>query len=318
MKILITGAHGFLGQKLVNAVLAAFPEATKVVCLDLQFSGSSPHPKIEQISGDLGTPETIARIRALSPDLIFHLAAIVSGEAEKDFALGRRVNLHATEQLLEICRTNGNAPLFVFASSCAVFGGDFGDIVTDHTRTTPQSSYGTQKALGELLVNDYSRRGFVDGRSLRLPTICIRPGTANAATTSFVSGIIREPLAGRVQNCPVDPSTKVWILSPNQVILHFLHAAQIPQNLLGDNRLINLPGITVTIGEMTDALQRAAGQKTMQYITWEQDPFLQSIVLTFPHTFITKRAHQLGFTANNNFEEILNEYLLEINYNAVS
>jgi len=319
MRIIILGGGGFLGTRLAEALLEKSTlqisgqeslSFEHLVLVDQHF----PEPpesdeRLTLIEGNITDPSFLKQVCTPAPDVIFHLAAVVSGEAEKNYELGRAVNSKATEQLLDICREAGHCPTFVFASSCAVFGGDFGEVVKDLTHTTPQSSYGTQKAIAELLINDYSRRGWIDGRALRLPTIAVRPGKANAATTSFVSGIIREPLAGRRQNCPVDRTTKVWILSPDRVIEHFIHAAELPADRLGKHRNITLPGITTTIGEMVDALEAHAGQETTQLIDWEADEFLQKIVLTFPHTFETPRAEHLGFQPDQNFAAILSQYV---------
>ena len=190
---------------------------------------------------------------------MFHLAAVVSGQAEADFDLGMRVNFDAHAALLEVCRARGHRPRVVFASSCAVYGGDLPDVVPPATALTPQSSYGAQKAMGELLVNDYTRRGFVDGRALRLPTISVRPGRPNAALSSFASGIIREPLNGVESVCPVPPATRVWLLSPATVIECFLKAHDLMAGALGANRSLILPGLTVSVGEMVAALERVAG-----------------------------------------------------------
>ena len=321
MRILLLGGGGFLGGRLARALLEkseinlvgvdAVP-IESILLVDRDFSRKlEADERMTTRQGDITDPQFLQEICAPAPDLIFHLAAVVSGEAEKNYELGRDVNLKATEQLLEICRAAGHCPTVVFASSCAVFGGDFGDVINDLTHTTPQSSYGTQKAIAELLINDYSRRDWIDGRALRLPTIAVRPGIANAATTSFVSGIIREPLAGRRQNCPVAPETKVWILSPDRVIQHFIHAAELPAENLGAHRNITLPGLTTTIGEMVAALREHAGDEVANRIDWEPDEFLQRIVLTFPHTFTTPRAEAMGFVADQSFAEILHQYISE-------
>lgn len=319
MNILVTGAGGFLGQKLVQKLLqlGEIPlggsgprEIEKIYALDVALpTHIKEDNRLILVTGNLTESSFLQETLDKNIDLIFHLAAVVSGEAEKDFELGYRVNLGVVQNMLEHLRLSSQKPVIVFASSCAVFGGDYGPKITDYTYSTPESSYGTHKAIGDLLINDYSRRGWVDGRSLRLPTIAVRPGKANAATTSFISGIIREPLAGRRQNCPVGPSTEAWILSPNQVINHFIHAAGLPASSLGNNRMINLPGITVTINDMVTELTDYAGKATASLIDWNHDEFLQKIVLTFPTTFETPRADALGFKPNKNFSEIFKEYI---------
>jgi nucleoside-diphosphate-sugar epimerase len=203
------------------------------------------------------------------------------------------------------------APLLVFASSCAVFGGALSAAVQDHTAPFPQSSYGTQKAIVDLLINDYSRRGFIDGRALRLPTIAIRPGKPNAATSSFVSSIIREPLQGKRANCPVSPEIKVWILSPDKVTDNFIYAAHIPAQAFKGNRVVNLPGLTVSVKQMVDTLESIKGKEATALIDWEPDAFLQSIVLTWPPNFETTRAMALGFQRDQSLTDIVESYIEE-------
>ena len=222
-----------------------------------------------------------------------------------------KINFHASLQLLELCRKLAIHPRLVFASSCAVFGGDVSKVVTDETVPKPRSSYGTQKAMVELLINDYSRRGFIDGRSLRLPTIAIRPGKPNAATSSFVSSIIREPLHGKKASYPVPPETPCWILSPKRVIQNFIHAATIDEKLLGDDRVINLPGLTVSVREMIHTLEQIAGPEVTKLITYEPDAFLERIVLTWPPYFDPQRAKNLGFVSDSSVEEIIQAYIAE-------
>jgi nucleoside-diphosphate-sugar epimerase len=266
---------------------------------------------VEYIQGDFSDEQTITNILKQQPDVIFHLAAIVSGEAEKNFELGMKINFHASLQILELCRKLAIRPRIVFASSCAVFGGDVSKVITDETAPRPRSSYGTQKAMVELLINDYSRRGFVDGRSLRLPTIAIRPGKPNAATSSFVSSIIREPLQGKKASYPVPPETPCWILSPKGVIKNFIHAANIDEKLLGDDRVINLPGLTVSVRDMIDSLEQIAGAEVAGLISHEPDAFLQSIVLTWPPYFDTVKAKKLGFVSDSSVEEIIRSFITE-------
>jgi D-erythronate 2-dehydrogenase len=245
------------------------------------------------------------------PDLIFHLAAIVSGEAEKNFDLGMQVNLHAVIQLLEFCRMSAKKPILVFTSSCAVFGGEMPDVISDQTASTPQSSYGTEKSIAELLINDYSRRGFVDGRSLRLPTIVVRPGKPNAATSSFASSIVREPLNGMSTSCPVSRETRIYIHSPQKVAQNLIHASTLPAAAFGKNRIVTLPGITVSVDEIISALESIAGKKTTSLIEWAPDPFIQSIVMTWPTQFWTDRAQELGFAKDESIQEIIKSYIKE-------
>jgi nucleoside-diphosphate-sugar epimerase len=280
--------------------------------MDIAFGEDRLQDKrLEYIQADFGDEAIIAKILRQQPEVIFHLAAVVSGEAEKNFELGMKMNFHASLQILELCRKHTIHPRIVFASSCAVFGGDVSKVITDETAPKPRSSYGTQKAMVELLINDYSRRGFVDGRSLRLPTIAIRPGKPNAATSSFVSSIIREPLHGKKASYPVPPETPCWILSPKGVTQNFIQAANIDKELLGDDRVINLPGLTVTVNEMIHSLEQIAGPEVTKLISFEPDAFLQSIVLTWPPYFDTVRAKKLGFVSDSSVHEIIRSFIKE-------
>ncbi len=321
MRIVVLGGAGFIGKKLVLKLLTkgqvslnGHPMATieKLVVFDKTKAQGLPNDaRLETIDGDICDGDTIRELFREQTDVIFHLAAVVSGEAEKNFELGMQVNLQANLQLLEICRAMKHAPVLVFASSVAVYGGELTEIIHDHTAPSPQSSYGMQKALVDLLINDYSRRGFIEGRVLRLPTIAIRPGKPNAATSSFVSAIIREPLQGKRTNCPVSPEIKVWILSPEKVTDNFIHAAHIPAQAFKNNRVVNLPGLTVTVAEMVSKLQAIAGKDTTDLIDWEPDAFIQSIVLTWPPQFVTERALALGFQQDQSIEEIINSFINE-------
>jgi len=198
-----------------------------------------------------------------------------------------------------------------FASSCAVFGGDISKVVSDETSPKPLSSYGTQKAMVELLINDYSRKGFIDGRTLRLPTIAVRPGKPNAATSSFVSSIIREPLNGMHTSYPVPSESEMWIQSPKRVIQNLIHAATLNEKLLGNDRIINLPGLTVSIQEMITSLRKVSGPEVTNFISYKPDSFLKSIVLTWPPHFDTRRADNLGFKSDKSAEEIIRSYVQE-------
>jgi len=318
MRILITGGAGFLGRKLAWELLrrgalsvngAAPRPITELILFDKYAATGLPDDeRLTIVEGDIR--DAVAMRALLEPplDVIFHLAAVVSGEAEKNFDLGMEVNLHATLQLLELCRALGTAPVLVFASSCAVFGGELTETIYDHTAPAPRSSYGMQKAVGDLLISDYSRRGYIDGRMLRLPTIVVRPGKPNAATSSFASSIIREPLQGQRAACPVGPETKVWILSPRKVTQNFIHAAELPAERLGQQRVINLPGITVTVAEMVAALETVGGKELSARIDWTPDPFIQSIVLTWPPNFAPERALKLGFQRDGSFEEVIEAF----------
>lgn len=315
MRILILGGGGFLGRRLAKELIQngglAQGEIVRLIMVDIAFEDRLHDSRVDYIQADFSDEVTIANILRQEPDLIFHLAAVVSGEAEKNLELGIKINFHASLQMLELCRKLLIHPRIVFASSCAVFGGDVSRVITDETAPKPRSSYGTQKAMVELLINDYSRRGFVDGRSVRLPTIAIRPGKPNAATSSFVSSIIREPLQGKKASYPVPRETPCWILSPKGVIKNFIHSANIDEKLLGDDRVINLPGLTVSVAEMINSLQQIAGPEITNLISHESDAFLQSIVLTWPPYFDTVRAKKLGFVSDSSVEEIIQSYIAE-------
>lgn len=321
MRIVVLGGAGFIGKKLVTKLLNRAqislngrPTETfeKVVVFDkTKATGLPDDPRLEIEEGDICNLDTMKNLLGNHTDLIFHLAAIVSGEAEKNFDLGMQVNLQASMQILEHCRYMKKAPVLVFASSCAAYGGDPSEVVRDDTAPNPQSSYGTQKVMVDLLINDYSRRGFIDGRALRLPTIAVRPGKPNAATTSFVSSIIREPLQGMRANCPVSPDVKLWILSPEKVTDSFIHAAHIPAQAFKSSRVVNLPGLTITVQDMVNALEAAAGKEVVERIDWEPDAFLQSIVLTFPREFATRKALALGFHSDESLESIINSFIVE-------
>ncbi len=249
--------------------------------------------------------------RLLSPDTaaVFHLAAIVSGQAEADPDLGYRVNLDGTRAVLDACRALGTCPRLVFASSLAVYGGKLPPAVGDDTPLTPQSSYGTQKAIGELLVNDYSRKGFVDGRALRLPTVVVRPGRPNRAASTFASSMIREPLAGRDAVCPVSPDTVMALASPRRVVAALHHALELPGEAFGINRSMQLPGFSVAVGEMAEAVRRAAGNQAHARIRWQPDPQIEAIVSGWPRALIAPRAAALGFTADADIDEAVQAFI---------
>lgn len=316
MHILILGGGGFLGRRLAKELIETGGltqgELNRLTLMDITFPEDMPQDtRLECIEADFSDEAVIGSILQRQPDVIFHLAAIVSGEAEKNLELGMNVNFHASLQLLELCRMLAFYPRIVFASSCAVFGGDVTKVVLDETSPKPRSSYGTQKAMVELLINDYSRKGFIDGRCLRLPTIAVRPGKPNAATSSFVSSIIREPLHGISASYPVPPETEVWIQSPKRVVQNFIHAANIDGKILGDDRIFNLPGLTVSIKEMINSLEQITSADVARLILQEPDAFIQSIVLTWPPHFDTLRSDQLGFVRDLSSEEIIRSYIEE-------
>lgn len=316
--ILITGAAGFLGGRLARALLArGGPGAAgsalrfdRLTLLDT-IEPSAGDPRVRTVAGDIADRRLVDGLIDAGTGVIFHLAAVVSGMAEADFDIGMRVNLDATRTLLEACRARGHRPRFVFSSSVAVYGGPLPDPVPDSAALTPQTSYGTQKAIAELLINDYTRRGFVDGRSLRLPTISVRPGRPNAAASSFASGIIREPLSGQEAICPVGPDARLWLLSPRMVIECLLHAADLPGEALGADRALNLPGLSVTVGEMVATLERVAGPEAAARIRWEPDARIAGMVRGWPGALDARRARTLGFPADDSFEALVRQYIEE-------
>jgi nucleoside-diphosphate-sugar epimerase len=319
MRVVITGGGGFLGSRLARALLArgklTGPDGSegtisRVVLLDGAFPAPMPNdPRLEAVSGDIAERSVVERL--ISPDTasVFHLAAVVSGGAEADFDLGMRVNLEGTRLLLERMRQCARPPRMVFASSVAAFGGDLPPVLDDSTTPMPQTSYGTQKVVSEYLISDYSRKGFLDGRSLRLPTIVVRPGKPNAAASSFASGILREPLNGVTSECPVEAETGVWLLSPRRVIEAFVRAHELPAVAWGTRRVVNLPGITASVAEMIEAMGRVAGPAVAKRVLWKPDARIQAIVRTWPARFETPRALAMGFRADPDVETVIRDYI---------
>ena len=307
MKVLVTGGGGFIGSRLAAELKARHPQA-RITLLDVAIAAPL-QSRFECIVGDLASPEVIAKALGADTDGVYHLAAVVSGGAEADFDLGYRVNLDGTRTLLEACRKLARPPRFVFASSVAAFGGVLPEVLDDSTTPAPQTSYGTQKVIGEYLIADFTRKGFVDGRSLRLPTIVVRPGKPNLAASSFASGIIREPLSGVECPCPVPDATGVWLLSPKRVVEAFMHAHDLPASAWPTTRVVNLPGITLSVREMIDAMGRVAGEETVSRVRFAPDARIQAIVKTWPVRFRTDRALAMGFKADTDFESIVMDHM---------
>ena len=313
MHILITGAAGMIGRKLTtrlvtDGALAGRP-ITKLTLLDVVvppapagFSGT-----VAASAADLSAPGTAEQAVAGRPDVIFHLAAIVSAEAELDFDKGYRINLDGTRALLEAVRRTGDGyhPKFVFTSSIAVFGAPFPSAIPDDFHLTPLTSYGTQKAIGELLLADYNRRDFLDGVSIRLPSVVVRPGKPNKAASGFFSGIIREPLSGQEAVLPVDESVLHWHASPRAAAGFLVHAAGLTRDQLGPRINLTMPGVCCTVGEQIAALARIAGDKVAARIRREPDELIIRIVAGWPSRFDARRAVALGFKGESTFDEII-------------
>ena len=320
MRIVITGGAGFLGRRLALQLLerGTLTDATgrsreiaQIVLLDVVPAALPADPRLTSLAGDLADPAVVERAVTHDTDTVFHLAAVVSGQAEADFDLGMRVNLDATRLLLERCRTLAACPKFVFTSSLAVFGGPLPDPVTDDAPVTPQASYGAQKLIGEYLVYDMTRKGFIDGRSLRLPTVTVRPGKPNKAASSFASGIIREPLSGVDAICPVAPATRMWVQSPRAVIANLIIGHEAPATSFAYTRSVNVPGICVPVADMVAALRKVAGDAVAARVKWIHDPVIDRIVATWPANFAPKQGPALGMKADTDFESIVRAYIAD-------
>jgi len=304
-RTLVIGAAGMIGRKLVERL-------SQDAGADLVLHDVVPfESKHKTVVSDLSLPGEAEKLVAARPELIFHLAAVVSGEAEADFDKGYRVNLDGTRQLFEAIRKVGGnyRPRVVFTSSIAVFGAPFPDAIDDEFLNAPLTSYGTQKAIGELLLSDYSRRGFFDGIGIRLPTVCVRPGKPNKAASGFFSGIIREPLAGQEAVLPVSESVRHWFASPRAAVGFLVHAAQLDTTKLGTRRNLSMPGVSATVGDEIEALRRVAGDQAAKLIRREPDPLIERIVSGWPQNFDASRALALGFRADSSFEEIIRIHL---------
>ena len=318
MHVLITGAAGMLGRKLALHLIAQ-PQLGDQTIDHLTLADLFPPKDLPVFPGhcsqlvlDTSQPDAAAKLVGKRPDVIFHLAAVVSGEAEADFEKGYRVNLDSTLNLLEAIRAQPDyCPRVVFASSIAVFGVPFPDPIPDTYHRTPLSSYGTQKAIGELLLADYSRKGFLKGIGLRLPTLCIRPGLPNKAASGFFSGILREPLNGKEAILPVSEDVRHWHASPRAAVGFLTHAATIDLETVGAHCNLTMPGLCASVREQIEALERVAGKEAVALIRREPDPFIQKLVYSWPQSFDAERAQSLGFQAETSFDEIIQIYLQE-------
>jgi D-erythronate 2-dehydrogenase len=321
MHVVVTGGAGFLGSRLARELLAAG---------SLGIAGGAPRglsrltvvdrvpappdlaadSRVAVVLGDLGDPGFVQHAMA-GADLVFHLAAAVSGECEADFDLGLRANLQVTQALLASCRALGTNPVVVFASSLAVFGGSAGTVITDDTWPVPQTSYGTQKVMCEYLLADYTRKGFLNGRAVRLMTVSVRPGRPNAAASGFLSGIVREPVAGQRAVCPVDPGTVVALASPAKAVGALLCAATASDQAWGGRTALTMPALTVTVAEMAAALTRVAGPQVSALIDWVPDPMISRMFATWPARIQADRAARLGLTPDPDFDSVIRMHLAE-------
>ena len=327
--MVVTGGAGFLGSRLARELLAAgsLPVAGRAArpLSRLTLIDRAPAPpdlaadeRVSLVRGDLAgvlKNEATARDTLAGAEVVFHLAAAVSGECEADFDLGLRANLQATEALLASCRALGTAPVVVFSSSVAVFGGSAEQslqaVIEDHTRPDPQTSYGTQKVMCEYLLADYTRKGFLNGRAVRLMTVSVRPGRPNAAASGFLSGIVREPLAGQRAVCPVDPGTEVALASPAKAIGALLRAATATDEAWGGRPALTMPALTLTVADMAAALTRVAGPQVAGLIDWIPDPVIARMFDTWPARIRADRAARLGLTPDPDFDSVIRMHLAE-------
>jgi nucleoside-diphosphate-sugar epimerase len=318
--VFVTGGSGFIGKRVVAKLLergtvTTHDEDTADIDNLIVVDAAPPadpfadDPRVRFVQADFSLADTFASLITPKVGVVFHLGAAVSGECERDFDLGLQVNLSSTHRLLEACRHRAEWPRLVYTSSVAAYGGELPDVVDDRTSLTPQTSYGTQKAIGELLINDYSRKGFIDGRCLRLPTVIVRPGPPNQAASSFASAVIREPLQGGEYICPVCPDTAMYVLSPRRAVEALVHAADLPAAAWVTDRSACLPGITVTVSELVDALRDIAGDAIADRIRFEPDRFIEQIVHGWPVRFAPQRGLSMGFQADNSIHEIIQAFI---------
>jgi len=326
MHIVITGGSGFVGARLARTLLAQGnlalngASAQKITQVTLTDQAAPPDDlkadvRVRFVAGDLNNLLNAGPLPSADVSVVFHLAAAVSGECEADFDLGMRSNYEATRALLEACRALKTKPVFVFASSLAVFGKVPGfpmpALIEDDTLPTPQSSYGTQKLIGEQLVADFGRKGFITGRNVRLMTVSVRAGKPNGAASGFLSGMVREPLAGVKAACPVPAATLIALSSPARTIEGIIRAAEVSSEAWGPLTAINLPALCTSVGEMAAALERVAGTAATDLLDWTPDPAILKLVDTWPGVVASKRANALGLQADTSFEAIIRDYIAE-------
>ncbi len=322
MKVVITGGTGFIGRRLAASLLergtltgpsGGQEEIDEILLFDVgqpEGLAVAQDPRVKVVTGDISDRDLVFSLVDRDDTSLFHLASVVSGGGEKDFDLAIRVNLDGGLNVLEACRARAGLPRLVFASSIAVFGGSgMPACVGDSTKQTPQTTYGVTKSICELLVNDYTRKGFLDGRSARLPTVIIRPGKPNAAASSFVSGLFREPLNGEPCALPVQPETVMPILGYRSIVEGFVRLHELDGADLGDDRAVSLPSHTATVAEMVEALRRVAGNRHLGEITVEPDPFIEAIVAGWPQDASHERATALGLPKEESLDEIVQAYI---------
>jgi nucleoside-diphosphate-sugar epimerase len=320
MNVVITGGAGFLGTRLARKLVERSTladasgrtrEIASITLLDVAPAAPIDDKRVKSIVGDMADAALLERAVPRGTDTIFHHAAVVSGQAEAEFDVGMRVNLDATRALLERCRKLDAPPKVVFTSSLAVFGGPVPDPVPDDAPLMPQASYGAQKAIGEYLVYDMTRKGMIDGRSLRLPTVTVRPGKPNRAASSFASGIVREPLSGVEAICPVAATTKMWVTSPRTAIDNLIVGHEAPASAFSYTRSINVPGICVAVGDMVAALREVAGEEVAARVRWNYDAVIDRIVSTWPSNFAPRLGPSLGMKPDADFAGIVRAYMAD-------
>jgi nucleoside-diphosphate-sugar epimerase len=321
LRILVTGAAGFIGQMVVAALSArdtmlldgTTQKVSEILATDIAEAPladlAARHRRVHPLPGSLSAPQVLDRIAKDAPDLVIHLAAVVSGQAEADYDLGMSVNLQSTIDLINACRLMPKPPVFLFSSSVAVFSCAANDTISEDRLPAPRSSYGTQKLMGEMLVRDATRKGFIRGRSLRFPTISVRPGAPNKAASSFASGIIREPLAGQEAMLPVGRELRLHLASPDRALAYTIHAAGLAQDAIGPDTTLTLPGVSVTVGEMIDTLAQIAGGDVAGLITPAHDPAIEAIVASWPGQIKTPRAEALGFVPDTSFADLITAHI---------
>lgn len=318
MKIVITGGLGFLGQRLCDTILkgeylidssGGKQSVSEIILFDVIDGPIITDDRITYVSGDISDPAQVNKVIRDDVDSIFHLAAIVSADAEENFDLGMKINLDGTRNVLEAARRLQHSPKVIFTSSIATYGGDLPTTVVDETKQSPQTSYGVAKVAGELLVHDYSRKGFIDGRSLRLPTISVRTGLPNKAASTWASSIIREPLSGKDAICPVTKDSYMACMSPKKIIEAFVHAHNLSADNFTEGRSLLLSGISVSAGEMAQAVERHKGNRVIGTVIWEPNPDIQKIVDGWPKGTFSERADKLGFSKDESIDDIVRAFI---------